>query len=139
MTLASSEDCTKGNLKISELFGKTAVNKPLYGALTSSDATSITFARNGDGNSDYMFSGNGNYFHVAQSADANVSNATEDVVFTISNGPVLTSQAYIVMKYTSSYPASWNHFIYGNQLIFGSAPSLVSGTGSYSNGGEIAW
>lgn len=117
MTLAASTDCSKGNLMISELYGKNALNKPLYGILTSSNASSITFAYNGDGESDYFFQ-QGNYFHVAQSADGWASHSSDDVVFAISAGPVLTNPAYLMMKYTASYPASWGQFVYGYQLVF---------------------
>lgn len=117
MTLAASEDCTLGNIKISELFGKIAYNKPLYGVLTASDASSITFAYNGDDSTDYFFYQT-NYFHVAQSADGWASHSTSDVVFNIGSGPALTSEAYLMMKYTQSYPANWGQFIYGYQLVF---------------------
>ena len=117
MTLAASNDVTKGNLMMSELYGKTAANKPLYGILTSAGATSITFAYNGDGENDYFFQ-QGNYFHVAQSSNGWASYSTSDVVFNISAGPVLTSEAYLMMKYTGSYPANWGQYVYGYQLVF---------------------
>ncbi len=117
MTLSASNDVTKGNLMMSELYGKTAANKPLYGILTSAGATSITFAYNGDGENDYFFQ-QGNYFHVAQSSNGWASYSTSDVVFSIASGPVLTSQAYLMMKFTASYPANWGQFVYGYQLEF---------------------
>ncbi len=116
MTLAVSNDVTKGNLMISELYGKNGDNKKLYGVLTASDATSITFAYNGNNNDQYFFYQNGNYFHVAQGSthDANVS---DDVVFSIASGPVLTCENYLMMKFTSNY-SSWDEFISGVGLVF---------------------
>lgn len=119
MTLAVSKDVTKGNLMMTELYGKTAANKPLYGILSSSDGESISFTYNGDGDTDYFFQQNNNSFHVAQSADGLAIHSTSDVVFTIASGPVLTSEAYLMMKYTASYsPVNWREFVYGYQLSF---------------------
>lgn len=116
MTLAVSNDVTRGNLMISELYGKSGDKLKVYGTLTASDATSMTFTYNGDGNDKYFFTQNGNYFHIAQgsSHDANVSG---DIVFSIADGPVLTCENYLMMKYTSNY-SSWNEFISGVGLVF---------------------
>jgi len=117
MTLAVSDNVTKGNLMISELYGKSGSNKKLYGVLTASDATSMTFTYNGDASDQYFFSFNGNYFHVAQ-ADTRDANASDDIVFTIAAGPVLTCEKYLMMKYTNSSYGSWGEFISGVGLIF---------------------
>ena len=117
MTLAVSDDVTRGNLMISEIYGKTGANKKLYGVLSSSDATSMTFAYNGDASGEHYFYQNGNYFHVAQGATHDVAAATGDIEFTIASGPVLTCENYLMMKYTASY-TGWNEFISGVGLVF---------------------
>lgn len=113
MTLAASDNASLGNLKMTELFGKTAAH-PLYGTL---EGGNLVFTCNGEGEGEDFFT-QGNRFHVAQSPDDNVQNATENISFTVADGPVLTNTAYLVMKYTPSYPANWNFFIYGKQLVF---------------------
>lgn len=118
MTLAASDDATLGNLMISELFGKSGANKKIYGVLSSSDASSITFTYSGEDSDKYFFSANGNYFHVAQSSNGAAGQSVDDIVFAVSNGPVLTCENYLMMKYTGSYPADWKPFIYGLGLIF---------------------
>ena len=117
MTLAESDDVTKGNLMISELYGKSGANKKLYGVLTASDATSMTFAYNGDGSDQYFFYQNGNYFHIAQSTIQNDATASGDIEFSIASGPELTCENHLMMKYTSNY-SSWNEFISGVGLVF---------------------
>lgn len=116
MTLAVSNNVEFGNLMISEVYGKTGAHKKLYGVLGASDAASMTFSYNGDGSDQYFFYQNGNYFHVAQ-GNTHDASAADDIVFTISSGPTLTCQQYLMMKYTSNYQG-WNEFISGVGLVF---------------------
>lgn len=119
MTLAVSNDVTKGNLMISELYGKSFTNKKLYGVLTASNATSMEFEYAGDSHENYQFEGNGNYFHVAQGT-THTANVSGNITFNITAGPKLTCENYLMMKYTNSNSnyMTWSEFISGVGLIF---------------------
>lgn len=117
MTLAASDDITRGNLMISELYGMTGNNKRLYGVRNASDTGSITFSYNGDGSGQHFYYFNGNYFHIAQGASHDAAASSSNIVFTVTDGPTLTCASYLMIKYTTNY-TSWGEHISGVGLVF---------------------
>lgn len=123
MTLAASDDLTKGNIMLTKLYKQSPDSgHQLYGYLDA-DNNKIVFPYAGDTNQNYFFvSWNGNYFHIASCKTVTFANAalsttaTGNLEFSINNGE-LTHSDYLMMKYTSDY-SSWDAFVYGKGLVF---------------------
>ena len=124
MTLAASDDVTKGNIMLTKLYKQTPdTGHQLYGILDTNNNT-LVFPYAGDTNQDYFFvAWNGNAFHVAScstvtfNGDRLSSTANGDLLFTISEGK-LTHSDYLMMKYAPSTYAYWDAFVYGKGLVF---------------------
>lgn len=127
MTLAATDDFTKGNIMLTKLYNQTPdTGRQLYGYL---DATNnkIVFPYPGDDKDKCFFvSWNSNYFYIASSETVTFSNsvlsssATGNLEFSIDGDGKLTHSDYLMMKYTnSSYSyTTFDAFVYGKGLVF---------------------